>query len=174
MQNWDCKVKSDIVYEVKSLIYCIVSKCIGAEFCRVPVFVAFTGIKNRKKLNKQRAMKNMFEISYNNLCTIISWDFLRSWKSYNYTKISTKRNMRYFLPPCTLISRVRYKIRLDSRNIKYSQNVTGICTNPVSVNYILFQCPVTIELFRKDGYDFTAYDNVRDILCNTDAYNFYC
>ena len=30
-------------------------------------------------------------------------------------------------------------------------------------------CPVTTELFQKNGYDLNAYNNVRDILYNTDV-----
>ena len=51
----------------------------------------------------------------------------------------------------------------------YSQNVTCVCKNILSVKHILLECPITTELFQKNGYDLNAYNNVRDILCNTDA-----
>ena len=31
------------------------------------------------------------------------------------------------------------------------------------------ECPITTELFQKNGYDLNAYKNVRDILYNTDV-----
>ena len=34
---------------------------------------------------------------------------------------------------------------------------------------ILLECPFTTELFQKNGYDLNAYNNVRDILYNTDV-----
>ena len=34
----------------------------------------------------------------------------------------------------------------------------------LSVNQILLECPITTELFLKDGYHSTACNNVRDIL----------
>ena len=52
---------------------------------------------------------------------------------------------------------------------KYSQNVTCISKNVVSVNHILLECPITTELFQKNRYDFNAYNNVRDMLYNTDV-----
>ena len=52
---------------------------------------------------------------------------------------------------------------------KYSQNVTCISKSVVSVNHILFECPITAELFQKNRYDFNAYNNVRDMLYNTDV-----
>ena len=37
------------------------------------------------------------------------------------------------------------------------------------VKHILLECPITTELFQKNGYDLNAYNNVRDILYNTDV-----
>ena len=37
------------------------------------------------------------------------------------------------------------------------------CNNARDINDILLECPVTTELFLKEGYDFTACNNVRDI-----------
>ena len=39
----------------------------------------------------------------------------------------------------------------------------------ISVKHILLECPITTELFQKNGYDLNAYNNVRDILYNTDV-----
>ena len=60
-------------------------------------------------------------------------------------------------------------IRLNSWNTKYSQNVTCVCKNISSVKHILLKRPITTELFQKNGYDLNVYNNVRDILYNTDA-----
>ena len=37
---------------------------------------------------------------------------------------------------------------------------------------MLLECPITTELFQKNGYDLHAYNNVRDILYNTDIINY--
>ena len=58
------------------------------------------------------------------------------------------------------------------KKFKNSPDVTCICTNPISVNHILLECPITTELFRKDGNDFTACNNVRDILHTADVITF--
>ena len=67
------------------------------------------------------------------------------------------------------LARVIYKLHLNSWNTKYSQNVTCVSKNILSVKHILLECPITTELFQKNGYDLNAYNNVRDILCNTDV-----
>ena len=44
-----------------------------------------------------------------------------------------------------------------------------VCKNILSVKHILLECPFTTELFQKNGHDLNAYNNVRDILYNTDV-----
>ena len=45
----------------------------------------------------------------------------------------------------------------------------------LSVNHILLECPITTVISEKNGYDLNAYNNVRDILYNTDVItNNYC
>ena len=46
--------------------------------------------------------------------------------------------------------------------------MTCVCKNILSVKHVLLECPITTELFQKNGYDFNDYNNVRDILYNTD------
>ena len=47
--------------------------------------------------------------------------------------------------------------------------MTCICTNALSVNHILFEHPITSQLFQKNGYDFMARNIVKDILYNIDV-----
>ena len=47
--------------------------------------------------------------------------------------------------------------------------MTCVCKNIISVKHILLECPITTELFQKNGCDLNAYNNVRDILYNTDV-----
>ena len=46
-----------------------------------------------------------------------------------------------------------FNFNLNSWNTKYSQNVTCVCKNILSVKHILLECPITTELFQKNGYD---------------------
>ena len=50
--------------------------------------------------------------------------------------------------------------------------MTCVCKNILSVKHnILLESPITTELFQKNGYDFNACNNVRDILYYTDVIN---
>ena len=71
----------------------------------------------------------------------------------------------------TFLFKVFSELRLNSRNSTYSQNVTCVCKNIQSVKHIPLECLITTELFQKNGHDFNACNNVRDILYNTDVIN---
>ena len=47
--------------------------------------------------------------------------------------------------------------------------MTSVCKNVLFVKHILLECPITTELFQKNGYDLNAYNNVTDILYHTDV-----
>ena len=84
----------------------------------------------------------------------------------------TEKKSKFAIPSCSrYLAIVIYKLRLNIWNTKYSQNVTCVCKNILSVKHILLECPTTTELFQKNGYDFNACNNVRDILYNTDIIN---
>ena len=69
------------------------------------------------------------------------------------------------IPSCSrYLVRIIYQFRLNSCNTTFSQNVKCACKNALSVKYMLFECPVTADLFPKTGYDFNACNNVKDIL----------
>ena len=67
LKNWNHKMRGDIFYEIKYLIHCIMYKGIGTEFCWVPSYCGLYWNELSDKLAKQGAMKNMSEISSNNL-----------------------------------------------------------------------------------------------------------
>ena len=60
-------MRGDIFYEVKYLMHYIMYKGIGVEFCWVPSHCCLYWNEISDKLAKQGAMKNMSEISSNNL-----------------------------------------------------------------------------------------------------------
>ena len=96
-------------------------------------------------------MKNMSEISCNNLQ--LSYNEIASiLEKTVYQELQKDKSA---ITPCSrYLARVIYKIHLNSWNTKYSQNVTCVCKNILSVKHILLEYPITIDLFQKNGYDF--------------------
>ena len=50
--------------------------------------------------------------------------------------------------------------------------MTCVRKNILSDKHILPECPITTDLFHKNGYDFNACNNERDSLYNTDVINY--
>ena len=138
----------------------------GIEFCWVPSHCGLYWNEISDKLAKQGAMKRLSEISSNNLL-LSSHEINSLLKKTAYKQIEKSQSA---IPSCSrYLARVIYKLRLNSRNTKYSQNVTCVCKNILSVKHILLECLITTELLQKNGYDLNDYNNVRNILYNTDV-----
>ena len=125
-------MRGDILYEVKYLIHCIMYRCIGIEFCWVPSHCGLYWNEISDKLIKQGALKNMSETSYRNLLLssheIISLLEKNMYKQTERSKFAIPSYSRY-------LARVIYKLHLNTRNTKYSQNVTCVCKNIISVKH---------------------------------------
>ena len=90
LQNWDCKMRRDIVYEVKYLIHYIMSRGTGIEFCWVPSHCGLYWNEISDKLAKY-----MSEISYNDLR--ISYHEIASILEKTVYQNFKKINLRYLL-----------------------------------------------------------------------------
>ena len=161
-------MRGDILYEVKYLIHCIMYRGIGIEFCLVPSHCGLYWNEMSDKLAKQGAMKNMSETSYNNLL-LSSYEIISILEKNVYKQTEKSK---FAIPSCSrYLARVIYTLRLSTWSTKYSQNVTCVCKNILSVKHMPLECPIATELFQKNGYAFNACNNVRNILYNTDIIN---
>ena len=156
-------MRRDIVYEVKYRINDIIYRGIRVEFC-----CGLYWNEMSDKLAKQGAMKNMSATSCN---TILSYhEIYAILKNSMYKDID--KNKPSILSGPIYSARLIYKFRLNSSNTKYSQKVTCISTNPISVYHVLPECPIITALFKKDRYVFTSCNNVIHILYNTDVISY--
>ena len=84
----------------------------------------------------------MSEISSNNLL-LSSLEINSLLKKTVYKQIDKSI---FAIPSCSrYLARVIYKLRLNSCNTKYLQNVTCVCKNILSVKHIPLECPITTE-----------------------------
>ena len=82
--------------------------------------------------------------SYNNLL-LSSHEITSILEKTMYKQI---QKSKFAIPSCSrYLARVIYKLRLNSWNTKYSQNVTCVCKNILSVKHILLELPQ--RYFRK-------------------------
>ena len=128
-------MRGDICYEVKYLIHCIVYRRLS--FVGYRLIVVYIGMKYHK-LAEQGARKNMSEI-YNNL--LLSSHKITSILEKTVYKQIEKSTSE--IPSCSrYLARAIYKLHLNSWNTKYSQNLTCVCKNILSVKHILLESPI--------------------------------
>ena len=85
------------------------------------------------KLAEEGAVKNMSEI-YNNL-QLLCHEKASILEKTVYQEL---QKSKFAIPSCSrYLARVIYKLRLNSWNTKYSQNVTCVCEDILSVKHIL-------------------------------------
>ena len=127
-------MRRDICYEVKHLIHCIMYKGIGIKFCWVPSDCGLYWNEISDKLAKQGAMESMSQISSKNL--LLSSHEINSLLKKTVCK-QTEKSKSAIPSYSRYLARVIYKLRLNSWNTKYLQNVTCVCKNILSVKHIL-------------------------------------
>ena len=79
-------------------------------------------------------MNNMSEISYNNLL-LSSHEITSILEKTMYKELVKNKSAER---SCSRYSRLIYKLYLNSWNTKYSQNVTCVCKNILSVKHIYY------------------------------------
>ena len=105
-------------------------------------------------------MKNMSETSYSNLL-LSSHVIISVLEKTVYKQIEKKKKYICNTLLFEFFSKINLQVTSKYMKHKYSQNVTCVCKNILSVKHILLECPITTELFQKNGYDFNACNNVR-------------
>ena len=122
------------------------------------------------KLAKQDRMKKC--LKYDTITCYFRLMRLFQYSRRLWIKNLKKVNVRYLLVQGIQQECVLYKFPLNSWNTKYSQNVTCVCKNVLSVILTTYSLDVLLprSYFRKKSmYVFNTWNNVRDILYNTDV-----
>ena len=162
MKHWHCKVRNDIIFEIKFLIHCIMSKGIGVHFCWIPSHCGLHWNELTDHLAKRGASEYNTEILNSNLRlssyevnSIISNSVCSKFLRANYERLFCSRNQEMII----------HKLRLNSWNTKFSKNIQCCCSNAISVHHILFDCPVLTVLYENKGVDIRSkYSNIEEVL----------
>ena len=168
LKHWKGKMRNDIIFEIKFLIHCIISRGIGLDFCWVPSHCGLFWNERVDFLARRGALGNNNETVHSNLslssCEIIS--IIANSVHSNFFKT------HFESLPCTRkIEILIYKLRLNAWNTKFSKDVTCICAKRISVHHLLFECPVLRNLYKSKEIDVCAkYTDVHKVLHDSQQY----
>ena len=160
LRNSDCRFRKDLVFEIKALIHSISSTGIGVQFCWVPSHCGIYWNEYADELAKQGALRvncefhNSLHFSKNELLSrldnLVNRDFFQKFP----TIINASRK----------ISRLVYKLRLNSWNTKFSKNVVCACSSIISIEHIIFDCPILTALYQENNVIIDRNESVYNIV----------
>jgi ribonuclease HI len=139
LQSWDNKVRKDLLFEIKFLIHEIKTKGTEVSFCWVPSHCGIKGNEMADKLAKRGAMQGLgsssqhsLHYSANELKFLLKQFIMSNFNSNAHEVLNCPRH----------ISKIIYKLRLNSWNTKFSKDVKCLCNENISVRHLLIHCPI--------------------------------
>jgi len=159
--NWNCKIRSDLVYEIRTLIHYIMMRGVGICFCWVPSHCNIFYNNKADILAKLGASNDVnsipvmsLKIAKNEINSQLEKIINKAFFSDDYKILSCPRN----------ISRLIYKLRLNAWNTRFSQNVACACSEKLSVQHIVFNCPIVLKVYEERGINLDINSSVTHIL----------
>ena len=138
------------------------SRGTGIAFCWIPSLCGIYWNERADKLAKQGAMRHLPEsnlkIDVHEINSLL--EHLMSTRS-----VLVKRDI---LSCSRHVSNLIYKMRLNSWKTKFSQNVTCACSQPISIEHIIFHCPILKSLFEESGIEVQTKGSVKEVLHSPD------
>ena len=162
LQDWDSKIRKDLLFDIRHMIHYIMSRGTGITFCWVPSHCGIYWNERADKLAKQGAMRQLPESSLK----IDVHEINSLLEHLMYTNfIPVKREI---LDCSRYVSNLIYKMRLNSWKTKFSQNVACACSQPISFEHIFFQCPIFKSLFEDSNVEVQSKGTIEEILNRPD------
>jgi hypothetical protein len=134
---------------------------IGVNFCWVPSHCGISSNETADLLARRGALQEHdFITSYVNVSqheqVAVIEKYVRKKNDFNkvFKNIFTSRNL----------SALAFKLRLNSWKTKFSQNVTCACSLPISIDHLLFDCPLLNAAYVSKGLSIDRDKPVYDIL----------
>ena len=155
--NWDCKARCDFLFEIRHIIHCLISKGVLVNFCWVPSHcnlywnnVADTLAKRGASGKSVSAKARSIDLSCHEMITSIEKSFYKEKGKSNLS----------ILPCPRFLSSILFRFRCNALTTKFVPNIFCVCSDQLSVQHIIFDCPVINALFQSNGI------NVREHFSN--------
>ena len=168
LQSWHCKVRRDLVNEIKYLVHCIISKNILVNFCWIPSHCGLYWNEVCDRLAKEGAKAYLENSAFT--CMPLSCHELISVLEASFYKDNKNCRQMYTMCPRHMAS-VIYRLRCNALKTKYVKNVKCVCRSAITIQHILFDCPIITTMFLNQGIDTKkCFSNVAGFLKSPEAF----
>ena len=145
LKSNNCKVRPELLAEIRYAIHCLKSIGVGVDFIWIPSHCGIYWNEVCDKLAKRGAEFGEDTFSYSDLS--LSSHEIISLLQCRFTDTSIYRN-RIMNDSPRHLTRLVYKLRLNSWKTKYVKDVKCICNSKITVKHVLQDCPVLKLLFQ--------------------------
>ena len=153
LQIYENRQREDLLFEIKLMIHCLLTKGTNVEFYWIPSHSGFLyndqadRAAKRGARNSSNSLKLLCPLSYKEICNRIGRDYKErchvnsKCRSLNLTDFSYVTRPVYGLV-CRLLS--------DSLRTKYCSQVKCICSEDISIHHILLGCDLIRPFLPED------------------------
>ena len=162
LQNWDVHTRKDLIFEIKLMIHSIIARGMSVDFCWIPSHCGIYGNDQADQLAKEGALRKKQESTLN-----LDKHEINSVLQEFMDKECFKTKTKVLLYPRAL-SKLVYKMRLNSWKTKFLKDVECACGLPMSVQHIMFECQIIKHLFDDSKIDISSFSSLKELLYSPD------
>ena len=158
LRSWDANVRKDLIFDIKFMIHSVMAKGTFVEFCWIPSHCGIYGNEIADKLAKEGALRknpdSRLKLDKHEINSLLE-NYMNNEKLPAKTKVLLCQRS---------LSSIIYKMRLNSWKTKFSMDVECACGLPLSIQHILFECPILTSLYNILKLDIANFRALREIL----------
>ena len=160
LQTWDCRVRTDLIFEIKYIIHLLRLRNIGITLCWVPSHCGIfwnDHVDSLAKLganNRYPSKLSIAKLSYNELKTNIKSNYNPKSKGVKISPLHLPKKMSSLL----------LKLRLNSWRTKYVKDITCTCGENITIQHILFECKDLTDKYEDKSINIKSFKNIDDLL----------
>jgi hypothetical protein len=142
LQEWSCKNRSDLLYDIKLLISQISMRGSEITFCWIPSHCNIFYNDLADSLAKC-GTSNSIEANIISNPKLAKYEIISMLENAVQNNFFDKKSKLY---SCNRhLSKLIYKLKFNAWNTKLSQNVVCVCSKQISVNHLFFECLVLLQ-----------------------------
>lgn len=158
LKSVDNAVRPELIIEIKHLIHQLIFKGTAVDFCWVPSHVGIRSNERADLAAKKGAHQDLSEsikldFSHKEAYTILKGYFSVKIKNQQFLVLPLLKKYPVFQQ--RKISSLICRLRLNAWKTKYCKNVVCICSMPISLNHVIFQCPAMKQFLKTPLLDMT-------------------
>ena len=164
LQSWESNARTDLVYDVKFKLHCIISKAISVTFMWIPSHTGLYWNEVVDKLAKNGANNTIdtkiihnVNHSKNEIKSIMKRTAKSHLKSKHPSIFNISNNVAKYL----------LKFRLNTWKTKYCKDIKCVCGDNFDIDHVIFKCNRILPLYDLKNIDITQFKD-REMLLESD------